>query len=97
MEHSLPVVLLESKHSKSHHCSVWMTRDPNNPSRMIKPVPKYVLIDEEFKTFCDRLEELKVPIGYCVDIGNCIRKGKFGGLKSHDYHVLIQTLMPFVL
>ena len=76
---------------------LWMTRDPNNPSRMVKPVANYVLTTKEFDIFCSRLEKLKVPTGYCSEIGTHIRNRKFGALKSHDYHILMQTLMPMAL
>ena len=76
---------------------LWMTRDPSNPSRMLKPKANYVLTAEEFDTFCTRLEKLKVPSGYCSEIGQHIRQKKFGALKSHDYHILMQTLIPLAL
>ena len=76
---------------------LWMTRDPSNPSRMLKPKANYVLTPTEFDTFCTRLETLKVPSGYCSEMGANIRNKKFGALKSHDYHVLMQTLLPMAL
>ena len=76
---------------------LWMTRDPNNASRMLKPVANYVLTAREFDIFCMRLENLKVPSEYCSDIGSHIRNKKFGALKSHDYHILMQTLLPLAL
>lgn len=76
---------------------LWMTRDPNNNSRMLKPRANYVLTAKEFDIFCTRLEKLKVPSGYCSDIGSHIRNKKFGALKSHDYHILMQTLLPLAL
>ena len=76
---------------------LWMVRDPKNPSRMVKPVANYVLTAKEFDIFCTRLETLKVPSEYCSDIGSHIRNKKFGALKSHDYHILMQTLLPLAL
>ena len=76
---------------------LWMVRDPRNNSRMLKPVANYVLTVKEFDTFCTRLENLKVPSEYCSEIGSHIRNKKFGALKSHDYHILIQTLLPLAL
>ena len=76
---------------------LWMVRDPKNPSRMLKPVANYVLSPKEFDIFCKRLENLKVPSMYCSEIGCHIRNRKFGALKSHDYHILIQTLIPLAL
>ena len=80
------------------HRHLWMTRDPNHPSRMVKPRANYVLTPSEFDIFCTRLENVKVPTGYCSEeIGTLIRNKKFGALKSHDYHVLMQTLLPLAL
>ena len=76
---------------------LWMVRDPNNPARMLKPQANYVLTAKEFDIFCTRLEKLKVPTGYCSEIGCHIRNRKFGALKSHDYHILMQTLIPLAL
>ena len=76
---------------------LWMVRDPHNPSRMLKPAANYVLTPEEFNIFCCRLENLKVPTGNCSEIGQHIRNRKFGALKSHDYHILMQTLIPLAL
>ena len=74
-----------------------MVKDPKNPSRMLKPVANYVLTAKEFDVFCTRLEKLKVPSEYCSKIGSHIRNRKFGALKSHDYHILMQTLLPLAL
>ena len=76
---------------------LWMVKDPRNPSRMIKPAANYVLTPSEFNTFCTRLENLKVPSGYSSEIGQHIRNRKFSALKSHDYHILMQTLLPLAL
>ena len=76
---------------------LWMVRDPQNPSRMLKPAANYVLTPHEFNIFCTRLENIKVPTGYCSDIGTHVRNRKFGALKSHDYHILLHTLLPLAL
>ena len=76
---------------------LWMTRDPKNPNKFLKPAANYVLKPEEFDIFCTRLENLKVPSEYCSELGVHIRNRKFGALKSHDYHILMQTLLPLAL
>ena len=85
---------MEREGIKKH---LWMVRDPRNQSRMVKPVANYVLTAKEFDIFCTRLETLKIPTGYCSEIGGHIRNRKFGALKSHDYHILMQTLLPLAL
>ena len=47
---------------------------------------------------CRFLEGVRMPDGYasnikrCVDVNGC----KVSGLKSHDYHVILQKLLPLV-
>ena len=57
------------------------------------------LSKEEKKTFCKRLFDIKLPDGYGSTIGNCILidECKIKGLKSHDYHILIQQLLTVAL
>ena len=76
---------------------LWMVWDSNNAARMLKPAPNYVLTAQEFDVFYTRLENLKVPFGYCSELGTHIRNRQFGALKSHDYHILMQTLIPLAL
>ena len=47
--------------------------------------------------FVKCIEYLKTPTGYSSDLGKHLRKKNFGGLKSHDYHVLMQQILPLAL
>ena len=85
---------LQRRNMRRH---LWLTRHPRNPNKMLKPQASYVLTDQEFEKFAGCLESLKTPSGFSSDIGKCIRKKNFGGLKSHDYHVLMQQLLPLAL
>ncbi|KAG7556996.1 Transposon En/Spm-like [Arabidopsis suecica] len=42
--------------------------------------------------------EVKFPDGYVADLASCadINAGKFSGMKSHDSHVCMERLLPFV-
>lgn len=59
----------------------------------------YTLLKIEKKTFCWRLANVKLPDGYGSNIGKCIslEDNKMFGLKSHDYHILMQQLLSVVL
>ncbi|KAK9232940.1 hypothetical protein WN943_023188 [Citrus x changshan-huyou] len=59
----------------------------------------HTLSKEEKKTFCKRLFDIKLPDGYGSTIGNCILidECKIKGLKSHDYHILMQQLLTVTL
>jgi hypothetical protein len=64
---------------------------------MLKPAAPYVLSDREFEVFASTLESVKMPSGYASNFGKLIRSKKYGALKSHDYHVLIQNLLPLAI
>ena len=76
---------------------LWLTPHPKKTGRMLKPAAPYVLTNEEFDTFANTMESLKPPLGLVSNMAQYIRKKKFGGLKSHDYHVLMQQVMPLAL
>jgi hypothetical protein len=64
---------------------------------MLKPAAPYVLSNAEFEVFANTIETLKIPTGYSSAFGKHIRKKFFGRLKSHDYHLLMQQVMPLAL
>jgi hypothetical protein len=64
---------------------------------MLKPTAPYVLNDDEFRIFASTIENLKTPIGHSSNLGKHIRSKKFGTLKSHDYHIFMQQLLPLDL
>jgi len=72
------------------HSQLWLTPHPRNPMKMVKPVAPYVLMDVEFAEFVTCIESLKTPAGYLSNLGKHLRKKNFGGLKSYEYHVLMQ-------
>ncbi|XP_024011315.1 uncharacterized protein LOC112086578 [Eutrema salsugineum] len=67
--------------------------------RTYLPPAPWSLSKAEKKIFCTRLVDFKGPDGYCSNIarGVSIKDCKVTGLKSHDYHVLIQQLLPIAL
>jgi hypothetical protein len=70
---------------------------PKKNDKMLKPTAPYVLTTEEFEVFASIIENLKTPSGHVSNMAQYIRSRKFGGLKSHDYHVLMQQIMPLAL
>ena len=54
----------------------------------------FTLCKVEKNVFCQTLYDLKVPEGYCSIIRNLVSMEdlKLYGLKSHDYHPLMQQL-----
>jgi len=73
---------------------LWLTPNLREPGKIIKPRASYVLTDNEFEKMACCMESLKTPNSYSLDLRKCIRKKNFNGLKSHDYHVLMQQVLP---
>lgn len=63
------------------------------------PAVPHTLTKAEKFIFCKRLKEIKLPDGYASNISNCISLDdrKVVGLKSHDYHVLMQQFLLVAL
>ncbi|RVX04782.1 hypothetical protein CK203_025058 [Vitis vinifera] len=61
-------------------------------NRTYLPPTCYTLSKVEKKLFCQTLSQLKVPEGYCSNMRNLVSMEdlKLYGLKSHDYHALMQ-------
>ena len=59
----------------------------------VKPPACYVLTSTERKSFCEWLKTVKFSDVYASNIGRCVKDGTLTGLKSHDYHVLLEILL----
>ena len=46
---------------------------------------------------CAVLGGVMVSSDYSSNIARCFNSDKNGGLKSHDYHVLMQQLLPVAI
>ncbi len=53
-----------------------------------------ILTTSEFNYFATIIENIKTPLEHVSVMGKYIRKNNFGGLKSHDYHILMQQILP---
>lgn len=67
--------------------------------RTYLPAAPWSLSKSEKKVFCKRLFYFKGPDGYCSNIsrGVSLEDCKVSRLKSHDYHVLMQQLLPVAI
>jgi hypothetical protein len=62
---------------------------------LILPTTPYVLKREEKKIFVGIIQGLKTPIHYVGQLAKRVAMdGDLKGLKSHDYHVLMQQVLP---
>jgi hypothetical protein len=61
-----------------------------------KPRAPYNIKPKSKKQLMKWLKNLKFPYGYAVGFRRSVnlKMGKFSGLKSHDYHIIIERLLP---
>lgn len=64
---------------------------------MLKLATDFVLTAVEFERFATIIENVKMPTGHVLAMAQYIRRKLFGGLKSHDYHVLMQQILLLAL
>lgn len=67
-----------------------------NRQAFVKPHAPYVFTEAEKKLFIEEVSAISTPTGYGSAMGKHLKKSKFQGLKSHDYHCLIQQIIPVV-
>ncbi|XP_024009381.1 uncharacterized protein LOC112084472 [Eutrema salsugineum] len=62
------------------------------------PFPVYTLEEADRKKLLECVKMVQFPDGYAADLASCadIEKGKFSGMKSHDCHVFMERLLPFI-
>ena len=69
------------------------TRGPNG-DQLHMPHASYVLSAADKAKVLRVLKCLRTPTNYVSALYNKISKGKLSGLKSHDFHVLLQQILP---
>ncbi len=85
---------MEQKGIRPH---LWLKPHENNPNIVLKYQAPYVCTRKEWETFLSRLQSLKVPSGYARAFQKHVRKGKLGSMKTHDFHIMMQTILPVCL
>nr|XP_015621188.1 uncharacterized protein LOC4326258 isoform X1 [Oryza sativa Japonica Group]XP_015621190.1 uncharacterized protein LOC4326258 isoform X1 [Oryza sativa Japonica Group]XP_025883272.1 uncharacterized protein LOC4326258 isoform X1 [Oryza sativa Japonica Group]XP_025883275.1 uncharacterized protein LOC4326258 isoform X1 [Oryza sativa Japonica Group] len=65
-------------------------------SNVIKPPACYTLSQEERQDFFQFIESVRFPDGFGANIskGLSYKEGKITGLKTHDFHLLLQRILP---
>ncbi|KAK5819109.1 hypothetical protein PVK06_024069 [Gossypium arboreum] len=63
------------------------------------PPTIFAMSKEEKEIFCTVLKDVKVPDAYASNIFRCVslKDRRLYSLKSHDYHILMQDLLPVAL
>ncbi|KAG8483202.1 hypothetical protein CXB51_022201 [Gossypium anomalum] len=70
---------------------------PNGKYRL--PPSIFSMSNKEKEVFCMVLKDIKVPDAYASNISRCVsfKDRRLYSLKSHDYHILMQDLLPIAL
>ena len=63
------------------------------------PPSIFSMSKKEKEVFCIVLKDIKVPDAYASNISQCVsfKDRRLYSLKSHDYHILMQDLLPVAL
>ena len=63
------------------------------------PPAGYTLTNAEKDIFCETLSNIRIPQGYCSNFSSLVSLNdrKLIGLKSHDYHMLMQEFLPIAI
>ncbi|GJV98177.1 putative transposon, En/Spm-like protein [Tanacetum coccineum] len=64
-----------------------------------QPPAGYTLTNAKKDIFCEMLYNIRVPQGYCSNFSSLVslKDRKLIGLKSHDYHMLMQEFLPIAI
>jgi hypothetical protein len=57
----------------------------------------YSCTKAEWMAFLQRLEKIRFPTGYAGVLKKHIRSRKLGCIKSHNYHVLMEQVLPICI
>ena len=74
---------------------LWLRPRPNRQT-FFKPHAPYVFTDVEKKMFIKEVSAIRTPTGYGSALGKNMKNYKLSGLKSHDFHCLIQQIIPVI-
>ena len=76
---------------------LWLQRREGNVGRFWQLDAPYVLSAAEKTEFLDTFKSIRTPSRYVSTLYTKISDGKLRGLKSHDYHILMQQILPVCL
>lgn len=85
---------MEEEQIKPH---LWVRRGEGEEGNFVKPPAPYVLTKDEQIFLLQQIEGISVPTGYCGNMKKHILKNKLGNMKSHDFHILLQFILPVCL
>ena len=76
----------------------WLEIQISSNGNESRPQAPYCLKREDKKQILKWLQTLKFPDHYAANIKRAVNVsiGKLNGLKSHDYHILMERLLPVI-
>ncbi|GJV74390.1 zinc finger, PHD-type containing protein [Tanacetum coccineum] len=76
---------------------LWL--DQNKNGKCSKPRAAYSFTPENIKKFCQFIRGVKLPDGFGSNFKHKVTDNdtNITGLKSHDYHIMMQRLLPYGL
>lgn len=72
---------------------LWLEETYSGSNKFRLPHAEYVLLANDKAIFLQILRALKIPSWYVSNIKQKVARGKLRGLKSHDYHVIMQQIL----
>lgn len=87
---------LQDRGIRSH---LWLTVHQSRANVFLKYQAPYCCTEPEWQTFLSRLSSLRTPTNYASSFKRHVKDKKlaFGSMKSHDYHVMMQQILPVCL
>lgn len=85
---------LEQRRIRPH---LWLKAHQSRANVFLKYQAPYSCTPEEWKTFLSRVSCLRVPSGYAGAFKKHVTKKKLGSMKTHDFHVMMQDILPLCL
>ena len=78
------------------HPHLWVKR---TGSKVVMPIAPYQVKPAMRPKVFSWIQDVKYPQGYAANISRCVKVGeeKIIGMKTHDYHILLQRLLPVVI
>ena len=74
----------------------WLQESVKKKGTLTKPPAPWMLRREGKIKLCKFLAGVKFPVGHAANLETYVDvvTGKLHGLKTHDYHILLQTILP---
>ena len=68
-------------------------------SKYLKPHALYVLRPDEKKVVLETIKSVRTPTDHCANFDKLVNleKGKVQFMKSHDWHILLQEILPVAI